>query len=222
MDKSHEELLEAVWKGDEAGDPSLATIRRILPIELLEDDLELLHKRGLITRDAGHVRLTFEGRTEARSLVRRHRLAESLFATVLDIDADRQEQVACEVEHTLLPELEEAICTLLGHPTLCPDGKPIPPGRCCGSKRTLTSTAVVSLCSLGPGERGRVRYIRPKSHDRLHRLTSFGLTPGTVVEVHQRAPAFCIRFEGTELAIDRDVAEDIFLVRMEEQASRRP
>ena len=221
MDKSHEELLEALWKVDEGGDPSIDAIRRVLPIELREDDLELLDKRGLVTRDGSHVRLTFDGRAEARSVVRRHRLAESLFATVLDIGPDRQEQVACEVEHTLLPELEEAICTLLGHPSLCPDGKPIPPGRCCGSHRTITSTAVVSLCSLSPGERGRVRYIRPKNHERLHRLTSFGLTPGTVVEVHQRAPAFCIRFEGTELALDRDVAEDIFLVRMDEGNGRR-
>jgi len=221
MEKSHEELLEAIWKADEEGDGSLDTVGRILPIKLQEDDLQLLHKRGLITRSAGRVSLTFEGRTEARSVVRRHRLAESLFATVLDIGADRQEEVACEVEHILLPELEEAICTLLGHPTLCPDGKPIPSGRCCGSKRTTTSTAVVDLCSLAPGERGRVRFIRPKSHDRLHRLTSFGLTPGTVVEMHQRAPAFCIRFDGMELALDRDVAEDIFLVRMEEGPARK-
>ena len=220
MDKSHEELLEALWKVDEAGEPSIEAVRRILPIELLDDDLELLEKRGLITRDGRHVRLTFEGRADARSVVRRHRLAESLFATVLDIAAERQEQVACEVEHTLLPELEEAICTLLGHPSLCPDGKPIPPGRCCGSNRTITPTAVVSLCNLAPRERGRVRYIRPKNHERLHRLTSFGLTPGTIVEVHQRAPTFCIRFEGTELALDRDVAEDIFLVRIDEQVGK--
>ncbi|MBI4699994.1 MAG: FeoA domain-containing protein [Deltaproteobacteria bacterium] len=63
-------------------------------------------------------------------------------------------------------------------------------------------------------ERGRITYIKPKDHARLHRLTCFGLTPGTVVEVHQCSPAFCIRFEGTELALDHDVAEDIYLVRM--------
>jgi len=72
--------------------------------------------------------VTYEGRCEARKVVRRHRLAKSLFASVLDLDAEKRETVACEAEHTLLPEVEEAICILLGHPTLCPDNKPIPPG----------------------------------------------------------------------------------------------
>ena len=45
----------------------------------------------------------------------------------------------------------------------------------------------------------------------------FGLTPGTVVQLHQRSPAFCIRYEGTELALDREVAEDIFVTRIEAQ-----
>jgi len=211
--KSFEELLEAVWKADEMNDPTLDAVRRICPIEVTEDDLGMLASRKLISREGDRVTLTYQGRTQARSVVRRHRLAESLFATVLDIDAEKQEAVACEVEHILLPELEEAICTLLGHPMVCPDGKPIPPGRCCDAKRNLASTVVVSLCDLAPGERGRVRYIKPKHHARLHRLTSFGLTPGTVIEVHQRSPAICIRFEGTELALDRDVAEDIFLVK---------
>ncbi|RLB62153.1 MAG: DtxR family transcriptional regulator [Deltaproteobacteria bacterium] len=213
MRKTFEEVLEAVWKADEAGDSSLEAVRKRCPIDVTDEDLGVLLKRGLITREGDLLTLSYEGRKDARSVVRRHRLAESLFATALDIDAEKQEAVACEVEHILLPELEEAICILLGHPSICPDGKPIPPGRCCGAKRKLTSTVVVSLCDLAPGERGRVSYIKPKHHERLHRLTSFGLTPGTIVEVHQRSPAICIRFEGTELALDRDVAEDIFLVK---------
>ena len=70
----------------------------------------------------------------ARNVVRRHRLAESLFANILDLDAEKREEIACEVEHTLLPEVEEAICTLLGHPAICPDGKPIPLGGSLGRK----------------------------------------------------------------------------------------
>jgi DtxR family transcriptional regulator, Mn-dependent transcriptional regulator len=216
MKRAFEELLEAMWKSDEKGESSLDAIRRRCHVEVTEEELEFVHKRGLIVRERDRVTLTYEGRKEASSVVRRHRLAESLFATVLDLSAEKQEEVACEVEHSLLPELEEGICTLLGHPATCPHGNPIPPGRCCGSRRTIASTVVVNLCNMNAGERGRVSYIRPKNHARLHRLNAFGLMPGTVVEVHQSFPAFCIRFEGTELALDRDVAEDIYLVRMDE------
>jgi DtxR family Mn-dependent transcriptional regulator len=215
MKKTIEEVLEAIWKADEEGKASLGDIQRSCPIPVTDDDLALLRKRGLITREADRIALTDAGRTEARGVVRRHRLAECLLATALDLDADRQEEVACEVEHTLVPELEEGICTLLGHPAICPDGKPIPPGRCCNAKRTTATTAIVNLTELEPGERGRISYILPKHHDRLHRLASFGVTAGTVIALHQRSPAYCIRFDGTELALDRDVAEDIFVARIE-------
>jgi len=213
MHKAFEEILEAAWTADEAGTRKLDDIRARCPIEIGEQDLEVLCKRGLAVRDGDTFTLTEEGQTEARGVVRRHRLAVTLFGTILDMDPDKREAIACEVEHTLLPEVEEGICTLLGHPTTSPDGKTIPPGSCCEARRTETSTAIVDLTRLGPGERGRITYIRPKHHERLHRLSSFGLTPGTVVEVHQRSPAFCIRFEGTELALDRDVAGDIFVAK---------
>ncbi len=215
MKRIVEEILEAIWKADEQGMASLEEIQKICPDKMSEEDLRILEKRKLIAREANKVHLTYEGREEAKSVVRRHRLAETLFATILDLDAEKREEIACEVEHTLLPEVEEAICTLLGHPTICPDGKPITPGRCCNAGRTQASTVVVNLTNLQPGDRGRITYIKPKNHSRLHRLTSFGLTPGTVVEVHQRYPAFCLRYEGTELAINQDVAEDIYVARIE-------
>jgi DtxR family Mn-dependent transcriptional regulator len=215
MKKVLEEILEAIWKADEKGDSSIEAVRKSCPDEVTDDDLGMLEEKRLITREAGRATLTYDGRKEAESVVRRHRLAESLFATILDLDAQKREEIACEVEHTLLPEVEEAICTLLGHPTICPDGKPIPPGRCCSSGRTMTSTVVANLTSLSPGDKGRITYIKPKHHNRLHRLTSFGLTPGTIVEVHQKYPAVCIRYEGTELALDQDVAEDIFVAKIE-------
>ena len=215
MKKAFEEILEAIWKADEDGDSSLDAIRASCPDQIEEEDLGLLEKRKLITRETNKLLLTYEGRKEAKGVVRRHRLAESLFATVLDLDVEKREAIACEVEHTLLPETEQAICTLLGHPTTCPDGKPIPPGHCCSAGRTMASAVVVSLDNLRPGDKGRITYIKPKNHSRLHRLNSFGLTPGTMVEMHQRSPAFCIRYEGTELALNRDVAEDIYVAKID-------
>jgi DtxR family Mn-dependent transcriptional regulator len=215
MQRIYEEILEAVWKADEDGDSSVEAVRAICPAEVLDENLDGLEKQQLITREGSNVILTYEGRNEAKGVVRRHRLAETLFATILNLDAEKREEIACEVEHTLLPEVEEAICTLLGHPTVCPDGKPIAPGRCCTTGRMVTSPVVTNLTNLGPGERGRITYIKPKRHDRLHRLTSFGLTPGTIIELHQRSPSYCIRYEGTEIAVNKDVAEDIYVSKIE-------
>lgn len=214
MDNVLEEILESIWTADEAGEASAATIQDSCPVAVNDAQLERLAQMSLLVRDGDRLRLTREGRSQARGVIRRHRLAVVLFATMLNMDADQREAVACEVEHTLLPEVEESICTLLGHPTQTPDGQPIPPGACCAALRTTADTVIVNLTALAPGDRGRITYIKPKDHERLHRLTSFGLIPGTVIDLHQRSPAFCIRFGGTELAINRDVAEDIFVSRL--------
>ena len=216
MRRALEEILEAAWKVDEAGGPVTAErLRDRCPEPVEDEDLGALEKQGLFARENGSFLLTDTGRIEAEGVVRRHRLAEVLFSTMLNLESRKRDEAACEVEHTLLPEMEQAICTLLGHPTVCPHGKPIPPGPCCQANRTVASTVIVSLAQLNPGEKGRIMYIKPKHHARFHRLSSFGLTPGTLVEVHQRFPAFCVRYEGTELALNRDVVEDIFVARVE-------
>ncbi len=215
MHRSLEEILESMWKVDENLETSTAAaVRKMCPDNIAEEDLLSLEKQGFIVRSGDIITMTEEGRAEAEGVVRRHRLAEVLFSTMLNLDAKQREDAACEVEHTLLPEMEQAICTLLGHPTTCPDGKPIPRGKCCFAHRTVAATVIVSLSQLSPGEKGRIMYIKPKHHARFHRLSSFGLTPGTLVEVHQRFPALCIRYEGTELALNRDAAEDIFVARV--------
>jgi DtxR family transcriptional regulator, Mn-dependent transcriptional regulator len=214
MHKAFEEILEAIWAAGEEGHRELAEVQAHCPIEVRAEVLAVLQEREHLRLNGSEIALTPKGRETARGVVRRHRLATTLFATILDMDADKREAIACEVEHTLLPEVEEAICTLLGHPETSPDNKPIPPGHCCETNRSTASTVIVNLTSLAPGERGRITYIKPKHHTRLHKLTAFGLTPGTVIEVHQRSPAFCVRYEGTELALNRDVAEDIFVARM--------
>jgi len=205
-----QEILETLWLRREEGEsPTLLSALEKSPA------FDELSQMGCVGVADGEARLTERGLREAAGAIRRHRLAERLMADILDVREGALDEASCQFEHILHSGLEDKVCRLLGHPGVCPHGKPIPPGRCCGAKRTMVSTVVVNLTELAAGERGRITFIKPKDHARLHRLTSFGLTPGTVVQLHQKSPAFCIRFEGTELAIDRDVAEDIFVARME-------
>ncbi|MBW2219889.1 MAG: FeoA domain-containing protein, partial [Deltaproteobacteria bacterium] len=110
---------------------------------------------------------------------------------------------------------EESICTLLGHPGVCPDGKPIPMGKCCRKRLKVVDNIVVSLNELRPSEKGKITYIKPGSHSNLHQLMSIGLQPGIVVTVHRTNPAFCIKFENTELAMDEELARNIFVWKIE-------
>jgi putative ABC transport system ATP-binding protein len=89
---------------------------------------------GLLHVAGKKVGFTDQGETRARSVIRRHRLAERLFMDVLFIRDDAAvESNACTFEHILSPEVTDRICTFLGHPKTCPHGSPIPPGDCCGN-----------------------------------------------------------------------------------------
>jgi DtxR family Mn-dependent transcriptional regulator len=88
-------------------------------------------ERGLLILPENRIEMTNAGRTRARDLVRRHRLAERLFLDQIRMRMEEIEPNACAFEHVLSPELTESICRLLGHPKECPHGKPIPRGGCC-------------------------------------------------------------------------------------------
>ncbi|NOZ86354.1 MAG: DtxR family transcriptional regulator [Deltaproteobacteria bacterium] len=214
-----EEVLEALWIADEDGEPTFESVRNICTEEITEADIDGLVASGMVERSGDRLVLTGRGYESARKIVRRHRLAATLMYTVLGVDAEKREAIACEVEHTLVPEMTDGICTLLGHPHESPDGKSIPPGPCCKTHRNVVPSLVISLAELQVGASAKVIYIQPKSHERMHRLTSFGITPGTIVELHQKQPAYSIHYEGTELALDKDVAEDIFVVPIGEHST---
>jgi DtxR family Mn-dependent transcriptional regulator len=210
LNERHEEIMEAIWSAGENKNYSIDAIRKICIIDF-NDDVSELEQQDLIVRNADKILLSSKGKLLAESIMRRHRLGEVLVSSILKLKGAEMEEIACKFEHALLPEVEESICTLLGHPEMCPDGKPIPKGKCCKSNLKVIKNVVVSLDELKPGESGKVMYIKPSSHSNLHQLISFGLQPGVVVTVHRVNPAFCIKFENTELALDEEIVKNVFV-----------
>jgi putative ABC transport system ATP-binding protein len=146
-------LLEQIWIFGEEGKPAQAELLRVegpagqLPIVGTEmtpsrllarmADSRLVELNGKKNGDfdaqhSGEVRLTEAGAARARDVIRRHRLAERLFMDTFAIEDAEAHQQACRFEHIITPELDQRICSFLGHPKTCPHGNPIPPGPCCG------------------------------------------------------------------------------------------
>jgi DtxR family Mn-dependent transcriptional regulator len=213
LSEKQEEIMEAIWCASENKDYSTAAIKKRCIVDFTEDDLAEIERQGLIISHDDKILLSSAGKPIAEAIMRRHRLAEVLVSSILKLKNSAMEAVACKVEHGLEPEVEEAICTLLGHPEICPDGKPIPKGKCCRKNLAKVDRVVVSLNELKSSESGKITYIKPSSHSNLHQLISFGLHPGVVVTVHRSNPTFCIKFENTELAIDEEIAKNIFVLR---------
>ncbi len=136
-------LLEQIWICGEEGKPAQVEFLHAtgsegkLPAEPEEPAARVLSRMSeirLVAMQNGEVQLTPVGSQRARDVVRRRRLAERLFKDTFSIDDSEASTQACRFEHIISPELDERICTFLGHPTTCPHGNPIPPGDCCDEK----------------------------------------------------------------------------------------
>ena len=214
LNEKQEEILESIWSVGDRQNNTIEAVRKRCSVDFTEEDLDEMERQELIVRDQDEIRLANKGESIAEIIIRRHRLAEILVSSILKLKQSDMEDIACKVEHSLLPEVEESICTLLGHPEFCPDGKRIPRGRCCSGKLKAIDSSVVSLSELSPGESGKITYIKPDNHSSFHQLISFGLHPGVIITVHRKNPAFCIKFENTELALDDNVAKNIYVWKL--------
>jgi putative ABC transport system ATP-binding protein len=133
-------LLEQIWIRGEEGQPAQKELLRSegpagqLPVVTGEPVSRLLSRMAemhLVEVRNEEVQLTTEGHQRARDVIRRHRLAERLFKDTFRIDDHEAHTQACKFEHIISPELDQRICSFLGHPKTCPHGNPIPPGECC-------------------------------------------------------------------------------------------
>lgn len=208
------EVLEALWTLEEKGDATCDDVIREAAARVSHEVLEKLHHdRIIIIQGAGRVNLAPEGRKLAEQIIRRHRLAERLICDVLGAKVDDSEAAACEFEHLLAEGITNSICTLLGHPRLCPHNRPIPKGECCRQDREELKPIVIPCNQLGVGESARIAYFCTAEHARLLKLSSLGLTPGGRVKLLQKWPSFVLQVEETEIALEEDVARNIYVRR---------
>jgi putative ABC transport system ATP-binding protein len=136
-------LLEQIWICGEEGKPAQMDLLHatgpagrlpVLPEELAAQVLGRMAEQRLVDLRNREAQLTSSGSRRARDVVRRHRLAERLFTDTFQIGDSEARTQACKFEHIISPELDQRICSFLGHPKTCPHGNPIPPGDCCGEK----------------------------------------------------------------------------------------
>ncbi len=199
-----DEALESIWELQEKSET--ASFNALVNMLGQRDRLQKMEEAGLFHLIGDMIALSDEGHARARDIIRRHRLAERLFADVLDI-ADYEDD-ACRLEHALSREAEEAICTLLGHPPRCPHDKEIPRGECCAVFTRKVKPLAINLKEMEVGKVGRVLFINVPAMDRL---ANMGLVPGAMVRLHQKRPSYVVEVDQTTLALDEDIAQGIYV-----------
>ncbi len=209
-----DELLELIWKLREEGVSDMDHLfettadieARSILRKMIKDDLFQIEGNRMILKERGE--------EKAREIVRRHRLTERLLHEIFEMSEEEVEEEACKLEHILSSGVTESVCTFLGHPPTCIHGKPIPRGDCCSKFKKEIRPLVIPLEELKLGEEGRIVFIAPKSHQRLDRLSTLGIVPGSILRMHQKNPSYVVQLGETTLALDRDIVRNIYVKRV--------
>ncbi|NCU80613.1 MAG: metal-dependent transcriptional regulator [Actinobacteria bacterium] len=88
--------------------------------------IKRMDTEGLVNLSGPRIALTDSGRKLAEGIVRKHRLAECFLIDVLGLSWSTAHHEACKWEHVINDEVEVALAKMLGNPTACPHGNPIP------------------------------------------------------------------------------------------------
>jgi DtxR family Mn-dependent transcriptional regulator len=146
--------------------------------------LKRLAERGWIEYEPGRgARLTPLGTSEARRVIRRHRLMELFLTRVLGLDWSEVDGEAEALEHAISPRLEQAIADYLGEPREDPHGHPIPT-----RDGQLAHRDLRPLHSFQAGERVVIREVQDDHPERLRRWSDLGLLPGETVTLLGHQP----------------------------------
>ena len=175
--------------------------------------LRRMRREGYVRLTSKHeIRLTPKGLSIAETMARRHRLIERWLTDVLGLDWAGAHDEAHRLEHAISPVVEEKLATLLGMPSTCPHGNPIP-----GMVPALPPHEHVSLAEAKVGQMLAIDRITEEGEaDRqlLKFLWDNGVRPGvglTVTEVAPYAGTVSFRIDGHLVTIGLVAAAKIWV-----------
>jgi DtxR family Mn-dependent transcriptional regulator len=195
-----EEYLEAIHELDEEGTPVIQArlVERLQhAAQSVSEMVGRLRGDGYVSVKGRTIQLTAKGRTRAESVVRKHRLAERLLTDIIGLEWHKAHEEACRWEHVISDEVEARLVAVLGNPTTCPHGNPIP-----GTPKPDHDQ--YALVDTEPGDHVRLERVTEKVEidaESLTYLSHHGFVPGAGARVRTKAP------DGT-LTLDLDGADD--------------
>ncbi len=212
-----EEYLEAIFGLSEEGVHVIQArlVERLgISPQAVSEMVHRLADDGYLERSGRDVLLTPQGQARARSVVRKHRIAERFLVDIVGLPWHEAHREAGKWEHVISDEVERRFVELLGNPTTCPHGSPIPDSG-------ATPEPQVPLSESRVGAKVHLARITEQVEadwDALVYLSVHGVIPGTDAVVLDRAPDGTLTLEldadspaaGT-VAVGVELARQIFV-----------
>jgi DtxR family Mn-dependent transcriptional regulator len=212
---SAHEYLEAIYEMAEEGIPTqqarLAEWLDVTPASVSEA-VKRLAKRGLVeTGEDRQLGFSAEGKRLARTLVRRHRLAERFLVEVVGLPWHLAHEEATAWGPVISDPVEGRLVEILDDPATCVHGNPIP-----GSGHPVDQSDLRPLHQAATGTRARLERLTEDLELDLDVMRFFeesGLMPGAEIWVLAVAPDGTMTLEvaGEKVGLGSHLADNLWV-----------
>lgn len=219
-----EMYLRTVYELDEEGiTPMRARIAERLSQSgpTVSQTVARMERDGLlvVTSDR-HLELTPRGLQAAVRVMRKHRLAECMLISMLNMPWEDVHAEACRWEHVMSDAVERQILVALDHPTVSPYGNPIPglaeldPD----ASRVCDDVMLAPLAQLASDDAARFTVRRltetiQADQQLMTALRRAGVTPGSRVRAHRTSEGVMVGSVGEYLEVSAEMAAHILVDR---------
>lgn len=180
-----EDYLASVWRLTQHGKAATTSeVARQLGVTAASTSymFKKMAEAGLVEhKEYAGVTLTRAGEQAAMGYIRRHRVVERFLVDVLGISWDRADAISDQMEHSLPEEVIDRMYAVMGEPTTCPHGYPIPT-----KEGVMPELRLRPVAEMEPGEESVIAQVAEHDPKLLTYFEQHGLKPGNPVKLIDR------------------------------------
>lgn len=212
---TEENYLKTIYRLSEGGNKAVLTneIAESMNTKAasVTDMIKKLSIKDLVSYEPYYgVKITKQGKHDALTVIRKHRLWETFLVEKLQFNWDEVHDVAEQLEHIQSALLIEKLDEFLGYPTADPHGHPIP-----DKKGKVQNVRQIPLSESAVDKKLRLRSVKDGSPAFLQYLSKIGIYIGATIAILEK-----VEFDGSlEIVIDnkkkvyvsRDAAQNLLV-----------
>jgi len=214
---SQEDYLTAIFRNlDDAGEikPNLLASKLEISNAAVTDMLRKLSRDGFVDyKKYKSIKLTNDGESYAKNMLRRHRIWEVFLHQTLGMSWDKVHEEAEKLEHSSSDELINLLEEFLDYPEVDPHGYPIPDK----NGKIKKSKSVVAITELNENETAKVIRVNDDVKNLLSYITKIGITLSKKIIVKDKLEYDCsvlIKIDSKEMNLSNKIASNIFVEKI--------
>ncbi len=214
---SQEDYLTAIYRNlDDTGEirPNLLASKLEISNAAVTDMLRKLSRDGFVDyKKYKSIKLTNEGESYAKNMLRRHRIWEVFLNQTLGMSWDIVHDEAEKLEHSSSDELINLLEEFLDFPEVDPHGYPIPDKK----GKIKKSKTVVAVTELKENDSAKVIRVNDDVKNLLSYITKIGISLGKEILIKDRLEydgSVLIKIDNKEINISNKIASNIFVEKI--------